>query len=118
LISCRTANKKRPTTACSSSAQASSPSDNGSGTEAGFQSVPLPTTTTTTNSEEQEETEYSPNVEEMLNYMSIQEQKDIQDACEFYRLSYERIPYDVPKTSQGTRNSLEVIGMFTTILRR
>ncbi|XP_021952466.1 retinoic acid receptor beta isoform X2 [Folsomia candida] len=63
-------------------------------------------------------TEYIPNVDEMLNYMSAEEQRNIREICEYYRIAYDKIPYNVPKTTEGLRNTLQVIGMFTTILRR
>lgn len=54
----------------------------------------------------------------MLNHMSAEEQENIRQICEYYRDSYAKIPYNVPKTSEGIRDTIQTIGMFTTILRR
>lgn len=62
--------------------------------------------------------EYTPDVSQMLNYMNEAEQDCIKDVVEYYRKSYLEIPYRVPKSTDGPRNSLQIVDMFTTILRR
>jgi hypothetical protein len=69
-------------------------------------------------SNQEEEPNYFPKIEELFKYINVREQKAIQNVCEFYWLSYQNIPYDVPKSCHDIKNTLEFIKMFTTILER
>jgi hypothetical protein len=58
-----------------------------------------------------------PKEKDMFKYMSPEEKAQIESILFKYHDSYMKIPYTVPKTN-GNRGPVEVIKMFTTIIRR
>lgn len=63
------------------------------------------------------ENEYEPDVGEMLKHMTSEEKNQIECIVNKYQHSYREIPFLVSQC-QGSRNTIEIIQMFTTILRR
>jgi len=53
----------------------------------------------------------------MLKYMTAEEKDEIECIVNKYQHSYREIPFKVSHC-QGSRNTIEIIQMFTTILRR
>ncbi len=76
----------------------------------------------TPNSKEQsalafQESEYVADVDKMLDYMTADEQQEIKIVVEAYLHAYKEMPFRV-SFEEGRRDTLEIIEMFTTILRR
>jgi len=51
-------------------------------------------------------------------YLTDVDQTSIKKVVEDYRLAYSKIPYRVPHETDGPRQPVQIIEMFTTILRR
>lgn len=63
------------------------------------------------------EHEYVADVDKMLDYMTADEQQEIKTVVETYLHAYQEMPFRV-SFEEGRRDTLEIIEMFTTILRR
>ncbi|CAL8142986.1 unnamed protein product [Orchesella dallaii] len=64
-----------------------------------------------------QDSEYVADVEKMLDYMTYEEQLEIKSVVETYLHAYKEMPFRV-SLAEGRRDTLEIIEMFTTILRR
>ncbi|ODM96695.1 Vitamin D3 receptor A [Orchesella cincta] len=63
------------------------------------------------------DSEYVADVDKMLDYMTYEEQLEIKSVVETYLHAYKEMPFRV-SLAEGRRDTLEIIEMFTTILRR